>query len=123
MEVSSSSGEPVKDAVIAILNNGQLISKGVTSKSGKYVDNLNTDGLTSIEIYANKGGFIQGHTSKNIDQGTSNQYGLKMVDIHTSSEVSQGTNSLGSFVSLNIKLANTLDIMSVSYTHLRAHET
>ena len=38
-----------------------------------------------------------------------------MVDIHTSSEVSQGINSLGSFVSLNIKLANTLDIMSTGF--------
>ena len=115
IDVYSSSGEPVENAVIAILNNGQLISKGITSKSGKYVDNLNTEGLTSIEVYANKGGFVQGHTSKDISQGISNQYGLKMVDAYTSSEASQGINSLGSFVSLNIKLANTLDIMSTGF--------
>jgi hypothetical protein len=38
-----------------------------------------------------------------------------MVDAYTSSEASQGINSLGSFVSLNIKLANTLDIMSTGF--------
>ena len=115
IEVKSSSGDPVENAVIAILNNGEIVSKGISSKSGIYTDNLDTEGLSSIEIYANKGGFIQGHISKPINEGVNNQYGLKMIDSYTSSELSHGTNSYGSNISLNIKLVNTLDIMSSAF--------
>ena len=38
-----------------------------------------------------------------------------MIDSYTSSELSHGTNSFGSNISLNIKLANTLDIMSSAF--------
>ena len=33
IEVKSSSGDPVENAVIAILNNGEIVSKGISSKT------------------------------------------------------------------------------------------
>ena len=60
MVTDSSNGLGVVDAVISIMAEGQILSKGLTDGSGKFVTTLEIDGLSSVVVYANKSGYMQG---------------------------------------------------------------
>ncbi len=59
-------GTPVSDAVIAVLQNDELIGKGITDEEGRVVFNLSLDANADLDVYANKNGFIQGHVAKSV---------------------------------------------------------
>ena len=100
VKVTSSDGSPVKETVISVIKDGQILSKGITSDSGYYIDNINVVNQGNIDIYANKSGFIQGHISKSII--TDSDLGLRIKKIYSSNEVELGVNSFRSVIDLNI---------------------
>ena len=51
-------GVLVKNAVISVMNGSEILSKGLTNDSGRYIASLNIDEVNNVDIYANKGGFI-----------------------------------------------------------------
>ena len=105
VKVTSSDGIPVKETVISVIKDGQILSKGITSDSGYYIDNINIDNQGNIDIYANKAGFIQGHISKSINN--ENSSGLRIKKIYSSNELESGINSFGSVIDLNIQFLNS----------------
>ena len=66
VRILDSIGNPVKNAVISIMGNGELMVKGITDDDGKFVASPELSNLSSIDIFANKGGFIQGHQAASI---------------------------------------------------------
>ena len=57
---------PVKNAVISVMVEGQLIGKGISDDNGKYAASLDIAGTPVLDIYANKAGFIQGHEALSV---------------------------------------------------------
>ncbi|MFQ6605107.1 MAG: C25 family cysteine peptidase [Fidelibacterota bacterium] len=68
--VQDGAGNPVADAVIAVLENDELIAKGITDRNGQVAMNLAIPATSSLDIYANKNGFIQGHITRSISAGS-----------------------------------------------------
>ena len=61
VKILNENGNPVRGAVVSIMNGNEFLGKSVTLEDGWIVTNVNVDGLNSLDIYANKGGFTQGH--------------------------------------------------------------
>ena len=61
VKILNENGNPVRGTVVAIMNGNEFLGKSVTLEDGWVVTNVNVDGVNSLDIYANKGGFIQGH--------------------------------------------------------------
>ena len=61
--INDSDGHPVDNAVISIMSGGVMLSKGITGEDGLYASTLDVEELDIIDVYANKGGYIQGHSN------------------------------------------------------------
>ena len=57
----NASGQSIRNSVISIMGNGQMLAKGLTDGLGNFVTSLNLDGHSIVDVYANKAGYIQGH--------------------------------------------------------------
>ena len=80
LSLSSSNGDPVPQAVISIMNDGNMLAKGITDSNGRFISSLNVENLTSVDVYSNKGGFVQGHTNVVIEESNSSLV-LSSIDI------------------------------------------
>ena len=105
IKIVSSSGYPVEGAVIAIMNGNQLLSKGITSSDGVYASNLDIDSATDLSVYANKGGFIQGHQLLTIQDNDDHDFMLSGLTLQ--SEGSQNVVSFGSHANLSLNVKNS----------------
>ena len=105
IKIVSSSGYPVEGAVIAIMNGNQLLSKGITSSDGVYASNLDIDSATDLSVYANKGGFIQGHQLLTIQDNDDHDFMLSGLTLQ--SEGSQNGVSFGSYANLSFNVKNS----------------
>ena len=113
IRVVSSSGTPVEGAVIAIMSGTQLLSKGITTRDGVYANNIRVDNITELSIYANKGGFIQGHHSVIIQEN--NNHNLQLNGLTLLSNGGHSVASFGSYTSLTINIKNTLSSISSAF--------
>ena len=105
IKIVSSSGHPVEGTVIAIMNGSQLLSKGVTTKDGVYASNLDLDSAAALSVYANKGGFIQGHQLLIIQDNE--DHNLQLSGLSLQSDGSQNVVSFGSHANLSFKVKNS----------------
>ena len=96
-------GLGVGNAVLSIMSEGQMLAKGVTDMAGEFMTSLDLDGLPSVDIYSNKGGFMQGKETIPL-QDSDQALHLKSVNLHTDSGISP---TLGSNFSFDILLENT----------------
>ena len=69
MHITNSNGLAVNQVVISIMNDGQLIRKGITDQDGRFLATLDVSNIYSLDIYANKGGYIQGHETAYLEAG------------------------------------------------------
>ena len=113
IRVVSSSGTPVEGAVIAIMSGTQLLSKGITTRDGVYANNIRVDNITELSIYANKGGFIQGHHSVIIQEN--NNHNLQLNGLTLLSNGGHSVASFGSYTSLTLNIKNTLSSISSAF--------
>ena len=81
LSLSSSNGVPVSQAVISIMNDGDILAKGLTDSNGRFISSINVENLTSVEVYSNKGGFVQGHTNVVIEENMSTLVLLSLIHI------------------------------------------
>ena len=103
MVTDSSNGLGVVDAVISIMAEGQILSKGLTDGSGKFVTTLEIDGLSSVVVYANKSGYMQGKkTSIIVDDNQT----IRFSDLMFETGNSDNHPSLGSAITFSFKLEN-----------------
>lgn len=63
ISVSDEDGNAIPDAVVAVLANDSLLTKGITNINGKFESTISVEGLSNVDVYVNKNGFIQGHES------------------------------------------------------------
>ncbi|MBA65533.1 MAG: hypothetical protein CMG55_07010 [Candidatus Marinimicrobia bacterium] len=104
--VSSSDNQSVDRTVISVMSDGDLLAKGITDHNGRFLTTLNVDGLASLDIYANKGGFIQGHSVVAIENNNST---IIIDDINYSTENGNVKPVLSEVISMTISLKNTTD--------------
>ena len=71
ISVASSNGAPVRRAVISIMSNNEIVAKGITNHAGRFIASIDVGNVSSLNIYANKGGFIQGHSQIMIEENNS----------------------------------------------------
>lgn len=60
LEATDSQGQPVDDAVVAVMNGSDLLFKGMTDGSGRFTGNFDVSLAGGVNVYLSKPGFIQG---------------------------------------------------------------
>ncbi|MFQ6606773.1 MAG: C25 family cysteine peptidase [Fidelibacterota bacterium] len=103
VHVTDSQGDPVASAVVAVLAGDSLLTRGMTNINGDWASTLTLSSHTSLELYVNKPGFIQGHASVPID--SSNQ-DIQLVGVITQGTGANGLLDFGEVVSVYPILKN-----------------
>ena len=96
-------GHLVSSAVVSIMNNDELLAKGMTHTSGRFMVSVDVDGVYQLEIFANKNGFIQGHASAVVQSPLSD---LSITSISAVPENGEDMIALGEPVALTLTLEN-----------------
>ncbi|NQV37548.1 MAG: T9SS type A sorting domain-containing protein [Candidatus Marinimicrobia bacterium] len=60
IQSTNSSGIPIQGAVVAVMIGNELIVKGLTDQSGRFIGNVPSAISSDVEVYLNKPGFVQG---------------------------------------------------------------
>ena len=94
---------PVKNAVISVMVEGQLIDKGISDNNGKYAASLDITGTPVLDIYANKAGFIQGHEALSVQ---SSQADIVLTDLNVVTENNIDKPVLGSLTGISMIFSN-----------------
>ena len=64
--VQDSTGQPVSEAVVALLIGAELVARGITDSAGRLVVQLTEPELCNVDVFINKSGFVQGHLELSI---------------------------------------------------------
>ena len=96
-------GNAIKNAVISVMGNNELLSKGITDVEGKFLCTVDVSGISELEVYANKGGFIQGHNSVVVELENA---GLSILGINIQTGSGGSKPSLGELINFNLELLN-----------------
>jgi len=99
-----SQGYPVKNAVISIMNEDSFLGKGLTDENGKIVTTIDPTDLNSLDIYANKSGFIQAHEIVYLEV-TNRDYTLDGITLIC--ENGGDIPTLGELVNLTLSVTNS----------------
>ena len=94
----------IDNAVISIMGDGQLLAKGITDESGDFIATLDLDELSAVDIYSNKGGYMQGHEILPVQD---DEQSIQLTDIIIDTGVDVGRPTLGSTFTFDITLENT----------------
>ena len=103
LTLTNVSGSTVNNAVISIMDDNQLLSKGITDDEGRFLTSIDVYGGMQLEVYANKGGFIQGHTSVVIQPESSD---ISIANMNVISENGGDKSTLGELINLTLELKN-----------------
>jgi len=103
LTLTNASGSTVNYAVISIMDDNQLLSKGITDDEGRFLTSIDVYGGMQLEVYANKGGFIQGHTSVVIQPESSD---ISIANMNVISENGGDKSTLGELINLTLELKN-----------------
>jgi len=60
LSVFTDEGDPVNNAILSLMVNDSIVFKGNSDLYGKLQATINLEGVSRIDIYANKSGFVQG---------------------------------------------------------------
>jgi hypothetical protein len=101
--VNNSNGHAVKNAVISIMSDGDLLAKGLTDISGRFIATIDVEGISNLDIYANKGGFIQGYEMSDIQNATSE---LAISSLSYVFQYAGEKPALGEMINLSLSLKN-----------------
>ena len=104
--VTGNSGHPVKNAVISIMNGDGMIllGKGLTDESGRFIASVDVENENQLNIYSNKGGFVQGQEIATLMTGTSDLTISSMIIL---SENGGEKPSFGELVNFTLNLKNS----------------
>ncbi len=101
--IEDSQQNRIANAVISIMQDDQILKKGISDINGEFVSTLNIDNTGPIDIYANKKMFIQGYKSLQVESSE----GLKLSNLTFILEDDEAQPSFGSPVNLNFEIKNT----------------
>lgn len=66
LHILDESGQPVSDAVVALLVNEDLLARGITDQNGEIALSADLTAVSTADVYVNKAGFVQAHSSVDI---------------------------------------------------------
>jgi len=111
--IENQNGEPVSGAVISVMNNGEIFSKGITDESGRFIASINVNDIYSFDLYANKGGFIQGYTDIIVENPNN---ALVLNDMIIMGEFGSNKPTLSEQINLTLNIENISDTASDAFT-------
>ena len=82
LQLTSSTEYPVNQAVISVMSNGEILAKGISDHEGRFISSIDVEGLTNLDVYSNKSGFVQGYLNIVIEDNN-NDLSLGDIDIET----------------------------------------
>ena len=82
LQLTSSNEYPVNQAVISVMSNGEILAKGISDHEGRFISSIDVEGLTNLDVYSNKSGFVQGYLNVVIEDNN-NDLSLEDIDIET----------------------------------------
>ena len=94
---------PVKNAIISIMNDDEILAKGTTDINGKFITTMSLSGIDNLDIYANKASFIQGHKNISVQNQESN---FSLFNLNITIGNNSQKPSLGSLITVNFDLKN-----------------
>ena len=112
IQINDQRGNLVPYAVLSIMSNSDIISKGLTDEQGKFVTSLDISSVESFDIYANKSAFIQGHKTISVNSEVSD---IILTNFYYESAEGFSTISYGSSININFEIKNistTADVNS-----------
>ena len=71
ISLNNLSGYPVENAVVSLMSDDEMVSKGVTDSSGVFITSIDLNGVEGVDVFANKSGFIQGFKYVSVEQSSS----------------------------------------------------
>ena len=105
--ITNTDGEPVSQAVISVMDNGEIYSKGTTDEGGRFMATIDlVENINSFGVYVNKGGFIQGYNEVVI-QDLDSDFSLNNVTVMGSNGNSNPT--LGEQIDFTLTIENISD--------------
>ena len=104
IRITNSNGFSVSQAVISVMNDGLLIKKGITDYDGRFIATLDVSNIYSLDIYANKSGYIQGHDIANVESGNND---ISLGGLSFIGENGSGAPTLSELINLSLTLNNT----------------
>ena len=103
----------MNNAVVSIMNADEFLVKGMTDNEGRFLSSVNVSGVSQLEVYANKGGFIQGHTSAVIQSASSD---FSISNITVQSENGSNKPALGELINFTLELENNSGSSTNAFT-------
>ena len=113
LTVTDLSGVLVNNAVVSIMNADEFLVKGMTDNEGRFLSSVKVSGVSQLEVYANKGGFIQGHTSALI-QSESSDFSISNITVQ--SENGSNKPALGELINFTLELENNSGSSTNAFT-------
>ncbi|HJL63925.1 MAG TPA: hypothetical protein QGH36_07010, partial [Candidatus Marinimicrobia bacterium] len=62
ISVFDENGDPVEEAYVSVMVNDSILFKGNTDSDGQIEATISVIDLSTIDVYSNKNGFVQGHS-------------------------------------------------------------
>ena len=113
ISLNNLSGYPVELAVVSIMDNDEILSKGMTDSSGVFISSVNLNGVESLDVFVNKNGFIQGYKNISVEENISE---FSIVDYNVQSVIDNGNLSIGETISISIGIKNNSQNTSEPFT-------
>ncbi|MBI90221.1 MAG: hypothetical protein CMG60_09055 [Candidatus Marinimicrobia bacterium] len=113
ISLNNLSGFPVEFAVVSVMSNGEILSKGITDSTGVFIASINLDGVEGIDVFVNKNGFIQGFKYIGAEENSSE---FSIVDYNVESLLDNDNLSLGESISISIGIKNNSENTTESFT-------
>ncbi|MEC7735815.1 MAG: C25 family cysteine peptidase [Candidatus Neomarinimicrobiota bacterium] len=113
VSVSDLGGNAIDQAVISIMEDGILVAKGITDQNGQFAATLQLNGTPTLDIYANKDSFIQGHEITEVQPVISDLY---LVNLNITTENGNEKPGLGELMSCLFMLENGSTSTSDAFT-------
>tara|TARA_B100000378_G_scaffold70858_2_gene54104 strand:+ start:4035 stop:7214 length:3180 start_codon:yes stop_codon:yes gene_type:complete len=113
VSVSDLGGNAIDQAVISIMEDGILVAKGITDQNGQFAATLQLNGTPTLDIYANKDSFIQGHDVTEVQPVNSDLY---LVNLNITTENGNEKPGLGELMSCLFMLENGSTSTSDAFT-------
>ena len=106
IRITNENEQMVANAVISVMVNGEIVAKGLTDNTGRFLASVDVQNIAEIDIYSNKNDFIQGHFVASVENATSD---IHLNQIAVSSEDNDENVALGESFELSISLTNNSD--------------
>ena len=103
ISLNNLSGYPVEYAVVSIMSDDEILSKGVTDSSGVFIASIDLNGVESLNVYANKNGFIQGFKNLSVEENSS-EFSIANYNVESLSD--NDNLSIGESLSISIGIKN-----------------